>query len=470
MRLRAAALLLLTGACAAPTPAPYAPPPMAPAFLHIWGSPLTGALPVVGELPEEHDPQRALVLTARVAAMPDLPDDGLVRMVTRTRLVVGAEGDRSLKGWSRLSEGARLGEGDAAARVLAALDDGSLPAVDGGVHVTALLTGTTAALDLPAPLPDFSLPALRVLVTRGESLVVALAMKGDVQPLHEDDPGLPSRIELVVLQVPLRPDGEPLLLAVPLPQPDHPRGVLLVARAASTAPPGDAAHAAAVAAAARDARLASDRRRASASRLTADEGFLRQVLSAFSALRAEGSRRSALVFLADAADASLAGDLALLSDETQLAAIAARVDEGSRDVSALVAGGGGLAWLLERSALFVLATRAAETALPPELSAVLLRHTGEAGRYPSLLLELASDCASVTELNERLVSENRITLEDSAAAARVRAFDWLAVRGAAPAGFDPLAPLAERRTALARAEAEAAAAAAATATPAQAGP
>ena len=461
MRLRGVVVLvLLLGSCAAPPPAPFAPPPMAPAFTHIWGSPLTGALPVVGELPEEQDPQRALVLMARVAAVPDLPEDGLVRMVTRTRLVVGAEGDRSLKGWSRLSEGALLGEEEAAERVLFALDDGSLPAIDGGVHVTALLTGTTAALDLPEPLPDLAMPALRVLVTRGESLVVALALQGDVPKLDEDDPGLPSRLELVVLQPPLRPDGGPLLLAVPLPQPDHPRGALLVALAASTPAPDDAAHAAAVAVAARDARLASERRRASSSRLTSDESFLREVLSAFSALRAEGSRRSALVFLADAAGAPLAGDLALLSDEAQLTAIAARVDEGGRDVSSLVAGGGGLAWLLERSALSVLATRAAESTLPPELSSVLLRHMGEAGRYPSSLIDAATECASVAVLTVRLVTENRIALEDSAAAARVRAFDWLSVRGAAPAGYDPLAPLAERRAALLAAEAEMAATAA----------
>jgi hypothetical protein len=32
----------------------------------------------------------------------------------------------------------------------------------------------------------------------------------------------------------------------------------------------------------------------------------------------------------------------------------------------------------------------------------------------------------------------------------VRAYDWLAARGAAPEGFDPLAPLPERRAALDR--------------------
>jgi hypothetical protein len=414
----------------------------------------------VGELPEEHEPGRALVLTARVAVVPELPAGGLVRLASRTGLVVGAEGDRALRGWSRLSEGALLGEGEAAARVLAALDGGALPAAGDASLSTALLAGTSAVLDLPAPLPDLAPPPLRVLVTRGATLVVALALQGEVRPLHEDDAGPRSRLELVVLQPPLPADGTPLLLAVPLSLPGRSRSALLVALAAHEPRPDDARHAQAVAAAARDARANSDRRRASAARLTADESFLRQVLSATEALRTPEARRPALVFLAEAAGAPLAGDLALLADDAQLADLAARLETGGKDVSALVAGGGGLAWLLERSALELLATRATESALPPELSAVLLQHAGEAGRYPGALLDAAAHNETVAGLKAQLTAENRIALEDSTAAARVRAFDWLAARGAAPPGYDPLAPLSDRRAALARAEERAAAAAA----------
>jgi hypothetical protein len=73
---------------------------------------------------------------------------------------------------------------------------------------------------------------------------------------------------------------------------------------------------------------------------------------------------------------------------------------------------------------------------------------------------------SRAELAVRLWNENRILLEDASPASRVRAFDWLALRGLAPAGFDPLAPLAERRAAL---EALAASEAAQTASPAAPG-
>jgi hypothetical protein len=64
------------------------------------------------------------------------------------------------------------------------------------------------------------------------------------------------------------------------------------------------------------------------------------------------------------------------------------------------------------------------------------------------MLRAANSRAS---LDARLVSENLIYLEDSSPSARVRANDWLAARGRAPAGFDPLGPPRQRREALERA-------------------
>ena len=48
-----------------------------------------------------------------------------------------------------------------------------------------------------------------------------------------------------------------------------------------------------------------------------------------------------------------------------------------------------------------------------------------------------------------MIVENRIYLEDNSPASRVRAYDWLKARGAAPKGFDPLANPRDRREALA---------------------
>jgi hypothetical protein len=47
-----------------------------------------------------------------------------------------------------------------------------------------------------------------------------------------------------------------------------------------------------------------------------------------------------------------------------------------------------------------------------------------------------------------VIAENLSYLEDASPSARVRAYDWLRTRGRAPAGYDPLGTIKERRNAL----------------------
>ena len=89
---------------------------------------------------------------------------------------------------------------------------------------------------------------------------------------------------------------------------------------------------------------------------------------------------------------------------------------------------------------------------PGDALRLMLRKAGEVGRWPDLLTDAVAESDGVRELRERLVRENRIFLEDAVPATRVRAYDWLAARGLAPEGFDPLASAEERRAALARLE------------------
>jgi len=56
--------------------------------------------------------------------------------------------------------------------------------------------------------------------------------------------------------------------------------------------------------------------------------------------------------------------------------------------------------------------------------------------------------ASLASLRARILEENRIALEGSSPAARVRAHDWLAEQGLAVPGYDPLADGPARRAAL----------------------
>ena len=67
------------------------------------------------------------------------------------------------------------------------------------------------------------------------------------------------------------------------------------------------------------------------------------------------------------------------------------------------------------------------------------------------MAEVLKGAGSAADLRTRLLAENFIQLEDSSPAARVRACDWLAARGIAPAGYDPLGPPKARREALERA-------------------
>ncbi|MDF1798976.1 MAG: hypothetical protein P1V81_07360, partial [Planctomycetota bacterium] len=91
------------------------------------------------------------------------------------------------------------------------------------------------------------------------------------------------------------------------------------------------------------------------------------------------------------------------------------------------------------------------------------RHAGEVGRYPNLLEEALQVSRDLPGFTARLVAENRVFLEDSSPASRVRAFDWLKARGQAPPEYLPLALRSARRAALEAERAAAVAAAAAAA-------
>ena len=452
MRRRAARSSWRTGlalaalaACAAPPPAPFEPPALAPAWTHHAGSLLTGPR-ADGLAPAvDADPAHALALRASVEAVESLPADW-PRLASRARLVVTDIGDRPLLGVARLLDGALIADGAGAPAPDVAPGAGGL--------LAALPPGTTAVLDVDlgvvSPLRD-----VRLMVSRDDLVTVAVLARGVARA--SDDEEAPEAItearELVVVQAPLATDGAPFGLAVPLAQPGHPRAGLVFTLRIAPAAADDAAHAAATTAAVDDVHRSATESRVATAELTVSESFLRQVISAFGALRDSTSRRSALAFLSGASGAPLCGDLTLLADVATLDDLVARVSAGGRDPAALVADGGGLGWLLERSAYDLLTARASQGPLPPELQAELLRHAGEAGRFPSTLQDAVAACGSLSALQARLVVENRIFLEDATAAARVRASEWLAARGKLPAGFDPLASLSERRAALARDEA-----------------
>lgn len=172
-------------------------------------------------------------------------------------------------------------------------------------------------------------------------------------------------------------------------------------------------------------------------------------------LDAPSERRARLVFLTSSCGTPLALDVALIAQDADLAELAEAVRAAIPDSADRAKA----AWPIERAAWLLLARKAAAGAIAPELSGVLARQGGDAARFPGAIEDLVRGVDSVAGLAQRLAAENRILLEDASPSSRMRAYDWLAARGLAPEGFDPLGTLAERRAALRKlADAEEAAA------------
>lgn len=190
------------------------------------------------------------------------------------------------------------------------------------------------------------------------------------------------------------------------------------------------------------------------------------------ALAYSWTRRRALVLLAQEHDVPLVADVALLADDAMVASLAEtlvpelqgaarRVDAKESDGEAVAgeppAASVTPAWILERAAARVLAAGALAAGtehdgLAPELASVAQIYLGETVRSATTLLAALGQARTSAEFRAWVRAEHEVLLGDSQPAPRVRAFDWLRTRGAAPAGFDPLASKAERRAALAKAE------------------
>lgn len=159
------------------------------------------------------------------------------------------------------------------------------------------------------------------------------------------------------------------------------------------------------------------------------------------------TRRASLIFLASQTQAQLSADFALAADadvlEQYSAVVAKRISAENPPSD--------LGWQLDRIAFEMLAQAGSKRRMRSELRAVLTSFAGEAGRHASSLEELSQNLTSREELMNRLVAENLIYLEDNTPAARIRAYDWLAVHDKAPEGYDPLGRRKDREAALEKA-------------------
>jgi hypothetical protein len=174
-----------------------------------------------------------------------------------------------------------------------------------------------------------------------------------------------------------------------------------------------------------------------------DPAAIPDPLAQVAALREE-LRRGAVARLAIVHGAAFCRDFALAANDASIDGFVERLAK-ERAVASPTPDFG---LALETAALRFVAERMSSSDFEPSLAAVVLEHAGAAGRFAAALEDAATGAATLRDVETRLVEHNVQFLADRSPSARTRAFEWLARRGLAPAGYDPMAALAERRKAL----------------------
>jgi hypothetical protein len=248
-------------------------------------------------------------------------------------------------------------------------------------------------------------------------------------------------------------DGAPLVVVMP-PVDEHSASLALIIAVSRAESSGrDAAlHAQAVERCMRDVARERDEAARRARVLSPEEASVDGFVCAVQALEIAAHHRSALAFLARSSGAPLAEAVALGASEESLARFARTLIEHCGGTAAFVKVEPSFGWLLESEAYRILAQWTLADEITPDLSALLVRRAGETARHADELERAIAWSHDATSLEKYFIAENLESLEESRPASRVRAFDWLAARGLAPKGYDPLASESERRAALSRAE------------------
>lgn len=433
------ALAGLTGfvGCAAPAgPPPLRVPTLAAEVDHYQGSPLSGPrLGVFADypaLPPTTEPDTALAVTLAAYAAAGMPAGGLRPLSSAALLATAPLSGDPLRATLPIMETGMAGrESGRLARAREQAQLVELPA--------ALDLGMSAALILRDPTrPAHSLELHVHRPPGGGPLQAHLVQQ--VRGSSQDDE---LSWDQVLLDVEPLVDGEPLVVTTPL---ANGTGELVLAVQVLTARPGDVGHRVTVERARGQARAHHTELLTLLDRLTAGVPDHTAALAALAGIEAPGQRRGALAWLAGHVNARATLDLALSDRAALVDSVAARAK--SLLPAAYQPTLAELLWVLEEASLSVLADHMELPEPDAVAEAMLLRHSGEVGRNAPLLLGLLEAAANHADLQRRLVDENLLFLDDNSPASRVRAFDWLLSHGPVPAGYEPLAPRADRRKAL----------------------
>jgi hypothetical protein len=399
------------------------------------GTPLSGPLPAPAEPIE---PATARVAEVQLIVLNDaeppltLPDE-FSPLARHMRLVIAQDQGRPIRATPSLRT-VRYASGEPADVLLATLRDD--PRADAHEPIRLVVApGLTSEARIESD--DFSLNISLTAPESGDNLLVAVRQRL-ATPSPATQPSGPHN-EIAMLD-PLTPDVQSLAFVLP----ETALGAIVCHIALTPAADVEdadellqAASAAAAEAPERDAKPG--------------DGLASVHTSALRAMIFPERRRAALVYLASETGAAITADIALVASDEMLQTLIERIIPQTL-LADPPPSSKTLGWLLEKTTLELLGAQMAQ-GLDPELAAILARHAGEAGRGSASLSAIVRAAANLQDLQARIFAENFIYLEDSSPAARVRAFDWLAARGKAPEGYDPLGPPKARRDALEQARA-----------------
>ncbi len=436
---------------------------------HWAGSPLTG--------PVEHIPAieaDAPIVSCRLLYIDELPETLLDPVLKRTHLIASATGSSPIQATADIHSSARVGTGQDAIDFLDDINGffglGQITGLGGmfgrrvitlkemrGLVIPEATTSFAIISREPFDVPSLGLINRRISVMASRSdaksphtIQISLVTQ-DILARREDNPlaGHPPalRTEVIVLDISPEIGGTPIVLAAPSPFPGGaPHAFVLVLSFQSEEETGSA-YPDIVKQCREDLEQVPATTESNAPGLADNKNRLRELEVTFKALEFARDHRPTLIHLATSTDASLAEDLALSANEEELAAYVVRL---------LNAGGSimgtsqeQLAWRLEENAFAMLADLLDTEKITTILAGMFARHAGEAARFPGTMRSILENCPNQATLQQRIIAENRAFLEDARPSSRVRAFDWLALRKAAPPNFDPLASREARRKALA---------------------
>lgn len=451
---------LLSGCASKP------PPPAAPGVglrvEHFSGSPLSGPTtrPVASVRADT-----AILIDVRIVALAANRVESLAPVGPNVRLISVSRGGSPLMAAGEFTSGCRFGAGPSAQKVEAELDTGSLghapqisqstlalpPAVTGSIR----LEDPTASKDAAR---SIQLYLHRPAAGGADQLEIALAIedfkRADPQAESTSATSRPAPItglfrELMLLQsVPIA-DSPSAALLIPFDFSDgiHHSAIAIVHISRDVSNPQWPAG---VEQAQADLKASADAasKLPSVSTLSISDwpGFE----TALAGIRDPATARVSLSYLAGQTGARVCEDASLVATDQVLADASILINKEFSKPD-LPHTAEALGWALDVAMLNLLSQRQSASALPSELLAVLLRHTGQVGANSGSVGEMLALVGNRKDFESRLSAENFVYLEDNSPAARVRAFDWLTARGEAPPGYDPLAPPKQRQDALQKA-------------------